>query len=459
MNDHSGPLVEDSERAEYQVLVPIYGFTQQDDRTLYNINMVSRVLKHKLISVWTWPDLELSFNAKLAAWPMGFSWQPVFTNDMSFDDATHSHFTDYTVGSYDSQLGYYNVIPSPDANGPSLSSSIPSQDMIQPSGSTTTFSSELSWPANMGSNSEHAPLCQTVLANLTLDNPWSTIVQWFKICIVGSLVAGRYGYAMEVVKLPGVRHQFLTQCFLEALSRSGMSYEECKLIELELSPGTRFHWHHLREQYNHKPNNIASDWRKVIGHCLQPGKLMGFCDNQAELRTRTLRMLAALETQLVSDSGDNDVIAEIIGLQMAKEIWHHIILRPVASNPSISIADVYWDQILDQQGNVSLEIVAFIFYEWCQKVLNVTLDRTAAAGVILIYRRILRLKGPTLDKIQHAAKDLGYIRDINVHSVDKDGRFKKQILAPIIRTPVRIRTFQERHLQELVPASFFHATA
>jgi hypothetical protein len=45
---------------------------------------------------------------------------------------------------------------------------------------------------------------------------------------------------------------------------------------------------------------------------------------------------------------------------MAKEIWHHIILRPVASNPSISIADVYWDQILDQQGNVSLEIVAFI---------------------------------------------------------------------------------------------------
>jgi hypothetical protein len=38
---------------------------------------------------------------------------------------------------------------------------------------------------------------------------------------------------MEVVKLPGVRHQFLTQCFLEALSRSGMSYEECKLIERE----------------------------------------------------------------------------------------------------------------------------------------------------------------------------------------------------------------------------------
>jgi hypothetical protein len=45
---------------------------------------------------------------------------------------------------------------------------------------------------------------------------------------------------------------------------------------------------------------------------------------------------------------------------MAKEIWHHIVLHPVASSPSISIADVYWDQILDQQGNVSLEIITFI---------------------------------------------------------------------------------------------------
>jgi hypothetical protein len=50
-------------------------------------------------------------------------------------------------------------------------------------------------------------------------------------------------------------------------------------------------------------------------------------------------------------------------------------------------------------------------------------------------------------------------QEINMHGVDKDGRFKKQILAPIIRTPVCIRTFQEHHLQELVPASFFHATA
>ncbi|KAG1845943.1 hypothetical protein C8R48DRAFT_677971 [Suillus tomentosus] len=103
MNDHSGPLVEDSGRAEYQVLVPIYGFTQQDDRTLYNVNVISRVLNHHLISVWTWLDLELNFSTKLARWPMGFYWQPAFTTAMSFDGATYGHLTDYTVGSYDSQ--------------------------------------------------------------------------------------------------------------------------------------------------------------------------------------------------------------------------------------------------------------------------------------------------------------------------------------------------------------------
>ncbi|KAG1738831.1 uncharacterized protein EDB91DRAFT_1248992 [Suillus paluster] len=222
---------------------------------------------------------------------------------MSFDSATYSHLTDYTVGSYNSQLGYFNVIPSPSANQ-AVSTSIYSITRLD--------------------------------ATLRLDV-------------------------------------------------------------------------HLLSRYNHKPNNFASDWHKVIGHCLQPGGYMGFCNNQDQLQTWTTRMLAALETQLVSDSADYDVIAEIISLQMAKEIWHHIVLRPVASNPSVSIADIYWDQILDQQGDVSLEVVAFIFYEWCQKVLNVTLDRMAAANVILIYKCILRLKGPPLDKIQHVARDLGFI--------------------------------------------------
>ncbi|KAG1804833.1 uncharacterized protein HD556DRAFT_1437003 [Suillus plorans] len=416
---------------------------QQDDRTLYNINVISRVLNHHLISVWTWLDLELNFSTKLARWPMGFYWQPAFTTAMSFDGTTYGHLTDYTVGSYDSQSGYLNVIPSPGAHGPSTSPSIPSEDLMQPLGSTSNFSEELSWPANMKIIGEHASLCQTVLANLPLDNPWTNIIQWFKICVIGGLVAGRYGHAMEVVKLPGVRHQFLTQCFLEALSRSGMSYDDCKSVDLELVSGTRFHWHHLREQYNHKPNNFASDWHKIIGHCLQPGQLMDF----------------SLDTQLVSDSADYDIIGEIIGLQMAKEIWHHIVLRPVASNPSISIADVYWNQILDQQGDVSLEAITFIFYEWCQKALNVTLDRTTAANIILVYKRILRLKGPPLDKIQQVARDLGFIRDINVYGVDKDGHYKRQTLGPIIRTPVRIHTFQVQHLQELIPAHFFHPNA
>ncbi|KAG2052942.1 hypothetical protein BDR06DRAFT_972628 [Suillus hirtellus] len=315
MNDHSSPLVKDSKRIEYQVLIPIYGFTQQDDKMLYNINMVSRDFKHKLISVWTWPDFELNFNTKLVSWPMGFSWQPAFTTNMSFDGTTYSqgHLTDYTVGSYDSQLGYFNAIPSPSLNEPSPSPSILLQDMMQPSHLMSSFSADLSWPAN----------------------------------------------------------------------------------------------------YNHKPNNFALNLCKIIGHYLQPGEYMGFCNNQDELQTRTLRMLAALETQLVSNSADYDVIAEIISLQMAKEIWHHTILCPVASNPSTSISDIYWNQILDQQGNVSLEVVIFIvclFYEWCQKALNVTLDRMAATDVILIYKHILHLKGPPLDKIQHVARDLGFIK-------------------------------------------------
>ncbi|KAG0692013.1 hypothetical protein DFH29DRAFT_883245 [Suillus ampliporus] len=397
MNDHSGPLVEDSERAEYQVLVPIYGFTQQDDKMFYKVNMVSRVLKHKLISVWTWPDR-----------------------------------------SYDSQLGYFNVIPSSSANGPSLPPSIPSQDLMQPPGFTSTFSEELSWPANMRSIPEHASLCQTVIANLTLDNPWTTVIQ----------VVQNMHYRKSSSGLAGSRDALP----LAPFERTGNVFIIYLLNNRLTFDGG---------QYNHKPNNFASDWRKVIGHCLQPGGYMGFCTNQDQLRTRTTRMLAALETQLVSDSADYDVIAEIIGLQMAKEIWHHIVLHPVASNPSISIADIYWDQILDQQGDVSLEVVAFIvclFYEWCQKVLNVTLDRTAAANVILIYKRILHLKGPPLDKIQHIARDLGFIRDINVYGVDKDGRYKRQALGPLIRTPVCIRTLQVQHLQELMPAFFFNQT-
>ncbi|KAG1869091.1 hypothetical protein C8R48DRAFT_671107 [Suillus tomentosus] len=380
--------------------------------------------------------VELNFSTKLAPWPMGFPWQPAFNTDMSFDGATYSHLTDYTVGSHDSQLGYFNVIPSPGTTGPSPSPSIPSQDLMQPSGLTSAFSEELSWPANMKPILEHVSLCQTVILNLTLDNPWTTVIRWLKICIIGSLVAVFPGGALQerhVVRRFGIGSRDALP--LAPFERTGNTFIVYLLNN----------WLTFDDQFNHKPNTFASDWRKVIGHCLQPGEYMGFCQDQDQLRTRTSRMLAALETQLVSNSADYDVIAEIIGLQMAKEIWHHIILRPVVSNPSISISDIYWDQILDQQGNVSLEVVAFIvclFYEWCQKTLNVILNRTAAANVILIYKRILRLKGPPQDKIQSIAKDLSFIRDINVYGVDKDGRYKRQTLGPVIRTPVRIPTFQ-----------------
>jgi hypothetical protein len=41
---------------------------------------------------------------------MGFYWQPAFTPAMSFDGATYGQLTDYTVASYDSQLGMRTLV-------------------------------------------------------------------------------------------------------------------------------------------------------------------------------------------------------------------------------------------------------------------------------------------------------------------------------------------------------------
>ncbi|KAG1888761.1 hypothetical protein F4604DRAFT_1674387 [Suillus subluteus] len=123
-----GPLVEDSERTEYQVLVPIYGFTQQDDKMLYNINMVSRVLKHKLILVWMWPDCA------------------------SLYPPLHLYLTYMSSGT---QLQHK---ASTMANGILLT--------------TSSYDPQL------------------VIVNISPDNPWTTVIWWFKICIVGSLVVG-----------------------------------------------------------------------------------------------------------------------------------------------------------------------------------------------------------------------------------------------------------------------------
>jgi hypothetical protein len=45
---------------------------------------------------------------------------------------------------------------------------------------------------------------------------------------------------------------------------------------------------------------------------------------------------------------------------MARELWHHMLLRPTGSQPSSCVADVYWDQIVDHKGNPSMTIIALI---------------------------------------------------------------------------------------------------
>ncbi|KAG1827577.1 uncharacterized protein BJ212DRAFT_1474735 [Suillus subaureus] len=118
MNDHGGLLVVPSERKEYDILVPIYGLTAQDDgKALYNTEMVSRVHKTKLISVWTWPTHE-NFGVQLAPWPFGHYLAATFNNiddcNDNFNDSTYSEaFTDYTAGSYYPQGfgSYYDFIP------------------------------------------------------------------------------------------------------------------------------------------------------------------------------------------------------------------------------------------------------------------------------------------------------------------------------------------------------------
>jgi hypothetical protein len=73
--------------------------------------------------------------------------------------------------------------------------------------------------------------CQSILADLPVDHPWSLIVRSLKTTMFGSLITGRYGNTMRVVKLWPFRHQFITQCFLEGLSRIGWSYQDCKNID------------------------------------------------------------------------------------------------------------------------------------------------------------------------------------------------------------------------------------
>ncbi|KAG0694233.1 hypothetical protein DFH29DRAFT_880852 [Suillus ampliporus] len=124
-----GPLIKASGRANYEVLVPIYGFTTDDHGALYNnVDVISRVFDHGLISVWTWPELvDKKFTAKLAPWPYGHYNTIVLDNldevmdnivTEDFDDASFSQVRteDYTTASFQHQSGkIYSLVPSSSA--------------------------------------------------------------------------------------------------------------------------------------------------------------------------------------------------------------------------------------------------------------------------------------------------------------------------------------------------------
>jgi hypothetical protein len=92
MNGHSGPLIKSSGRAEYEVLVPIYGLTVRDlvtsifwtltylviqpqdkDELSHDVEVVSRVYDHRLIAVWMWPECNFcpSASSSLADYSSG----------------------------------------------------------------------------------------------------------------------------------------------------------------------------------------------------------------------------------------------------------------------------------------------------------------------------------------------------------------------------------------------------
>ncbi|KAG2349313.1 hypothetical protein BDR05DRAFT_943323 [Suillus weaverae] len=144
------------------------------------------------------------------------------------------------------------------------------------------------------------------------------------------------------------------------------------------------------------------------------------------------RMMAIIDSKSDVHPIDCDVIVEIVKLQMTKELWYYMLLCPVGSQPPYCVADIYWDQIIDSEGNPSMTIIALIvclFYEWCQKSLQMNLDKTGNTMVIKIYSRILCIMDIPLDKINDAARDLAFIKDFNVYGVNKDGKCRRMFNA------------------------------
>ncbi|KAG2092135.1 uncharacterized protein F5147DRAFT_657754 [Suillus discolor] len=292
MNGHRGPLVKASGRAEYEVLVPIFGLMPQDKDVLnQNVEVVSRVYNYNLIAVWMWPE---------------------FTEDFEDGSFSQIYTDDHTTASFQQhcQHNVYGFVPSSSNLGSALVPAVlPISPLaLVPSQAPTSddfvavdelmlpqiikLSEDLRWTTRSAPDGNSH--CQSILAELSVDYPWSLIVRSLKTTLFGSLITGRYGNTMRVVKLWPFRHQFITQCFLEGLSRVGWSYQD-----LDLTNGVKFHWHHLRATFDHRPNSSLSDLQKVIGHCLQPCRDLGFCLDATEWRARITRMTAVLDEAAV----------------------------------------------------------------------------------------------------------------------------------------------------------------
>ncbi|KAG2092926.1 uncharacterized protein F5147DRAFT_821542 [Suillus discolor] len=429
MNGHSGPLIKASGRAEYKVLVPIYGLTVQDLVTSIFWTLTYLViqpqdkdeLSHNEEVLTTAVDRK--FIAKLAPWPYGHYNEAIFDGlDDIIDGMVTEDFDDSSVGqlqcdrfSADTQ-NYTHITTGPSDCTDTYSGISSSTDHPFTRGPALDRAQPIRGPTSRPSMVIDCEIIED-------DTVWKSHHGALWQCHEG-------GQVMAIST--SIHHPVLLGGFVAyQLILPGLGVYDRSEIPLASSA-----WH--GEYFDHTPNSSLSDLRKVIGHCLKPSEDLGFCLNTDEGQTRIARMTAVLDQAAVQLDQRQDqtlvafnhrIVIEILGLQMAKELWHYMILRPIASNPNVCVADLYWDQVLDQGGNPNMRIISLIFYEYCQKALNRNLNRTGDAAVIKLYRRIGRLHGPPLTEIQDVGRDLGYIRDINVYGIDKDGKRRRATLS------------------------------
>ncbi|KAG1890557.1 uncharacterized protein F5891DRAFT_987001 [Suillus fuscotomentosus] len=398
------------------------------------IAVPSSSLPEELSTRFWYPSMVLpKFIAKLAPWPYGHYNEAIFdglddiidgmvTEDFDDSSVGQVYTEDYTTASFQQDYWQaYNFTPSSSAIGSALVPGITPISPLAQATAQTPIQASAPVPGN-------TTIADSDVRGFRQYHPFTRGPALDRAQpIRGPTSRSSVVINCEIIKDDTVwksHHGALWQCHEggQVMAISTSIHHPVLLggfVAWSLRLAVRFHWHHLRGTFDHTPNSSLSDLRKVIGHCLKPSEDLGFCLNTDEGQTRIVRMTAVLDQAAVQlDQGqdqtlvafDHRIVIEILGLQMAKELWHYMILRPIASNPNVCVADLYWDQVLDQGGNPNMRIISLIFYEYCQKALNRNLNRTGDTAVIKLYRRIGHLHGPPLMEIQDIGRDLGYIR-------------------------------------------------